>query len=71
MNFQPDVLIGADHYWDLMTGETIRGDKGPVAVYTHLGGSCLDQLRQMKLPHALQILLSMCLVPVSSVMSQA
>ena len=35
--FQPDVLIGADHYWDLMTGETIRGDKGPVAVYTHLG----------------------------------
>ena len=33
---QPDILIGSDHYWDIITGETIRGSCGPVAVYTHL-----------------------------------
>ena len=32
--FQPDVLVGADYYWDLMTGETICSNKGPVAVHT-------------------------------------
>ena len=40
--FWPDMLVSADYYWDLMTGETIRGNKGPgnkgpVAVCTHLG----------------------------------
>ena len=35
--FQPDILIGSDHYWDITTGETIRGNGGPVAMYTHLG----------------------------------
>ena len=32
-----DVLIGLDHYWDIITGETIRGASGPTAVYTKLG----------------------------------
>ena len=34
---QIDVLIGADHYWDFMTGEVKRGSKGPVAIKTILG----------------------------------
>ena len=34
---EPDVLIGSDYYWDLITGETIRGNSGPVAVHTKLG----------------------------------
>ena len=32
-----DVLIGLDHYWDIITGETIRGTSGPTAVYSKLG----------------------------------
>jgi hypothetical protein len=32
-----DVLIGLDHYWNIVTGETIRGASGPIAVYTKLG----------------------------------
>ena len=32
-----DMLIGSDIYWDLVTGETIRGQNGPVAVNTKLG----------------------------------
>ena len=27
-----DVLIGSDHYWDLVTSEIVRGDFGPTAV---------------------------------------
>ena len=29
-----DMLIGSDYYWDLTTGETIRGEGGPVAIHT-------------------------------------
>ena len=32
-----DVLIGADIYWKFITGETIRGKGGPVALNTVLG----------------------------------
>ena len=32
-----DMLIGSDYYWDLTTGETIRGEGGPVAIHTKLG----------------------------------
>ena len=32
-----EMLIGSDIYWDLVTGETIRGQSGPVAVNTRLG----------------------------------
>ena len=34
---QIDVLIGADHYWNFMTGEVKLGSKGPVAIKTILG----------------------------------
>ena len=36
-NSQIGVLIGADHYWDFMTGEVKRGSKGPVAIKIILG----------------------------------
>ena len=32
-----DMLIGSDFYWDFVTGRTIRGRSGPVAVETTLG----------------------------------
>ena len=32
-----DILIGADHYYDIVIGETIRGSAGPVAVSSKLG----------------------------------
>jgi len=32
-----DVLIGSDHYWSVVTGETIVGETGPVAVSSRLG----------------------------------
>ena len=30
--FQPDILIGSGYYWDIITGETIRGRCGPIAI---------------------------------------
>ena len=32
-----DLLIGSDVYWDFVTGETKRGEKGPIAVNSTLG----------------------------------
>ena len=32
-----DILIGSDQYWELITGETRRGNSGPVAIHTELG----------------------------------
>jgi hypothetical protein len=32
----PDILIGSDHYWDLVSAEIIRGE-GPIAIHTTLG----------------------------------
>jgi len=34
---QIDVLIGSDHYWSVVTGETIVGDSGPIAMNSRLG----------------------------------
>ena len=31
------LLIGCDHYWKLVTGEVVRGRKGPTAIHTKLG----------------------------------
>ena len=31
------MLIGSDFYWDFVTGETIRGQGGSVAINTKLG----------------------------------
>ena len=35
-----DILIGSDHYWDFVTGETIRGEFGPTAVRSKLRCLC-------------------------------
>ena len=32
-----DLLIGSDSYWDLVTGQVIRGDSGPTAIRTKVG----------------------------------
>ena len=32
-----DLLIGSDYYWWFATGETRRGEEGPVAIRTKLG----------------------------------
>ena len=32
-----DILVGNDHYWDIITGETIRSCSGPTAVHSKLG----------------------------------
>ena len=32
-----DILVGADHYWDIVTGDVIHGGNGPTAVSSKLG----------------------------------
>jgi len=32
-----DILVGTDHYWEIITGETIRSQIGPTAVNSKLG----------------------------------
>lgn len=32
-----DVLIGCDHYWELVTGSVCRNERGPTAIHTKLG----------------------------------
>jgi hypothetical protein len=31
-----DVLVGADHYWDLVTGDVVKGEDGPTAINSKL-----------------------------------
>lgn len=32
-----DILIGSDYYFEILTGEKVRGDSGPVAVNSKFG----------------------------------
>ena len=32
-----DVLIGSDHYWDIVRGDTVRGEFGPIAIDSKFG----------------------------------
>ena len=32
-----DLLVGADHYWRVVTGQMRRGRAGPIAVETKIG----------------------------------
>ena len=41
-----DILIGTDHYWDVVTGETVRGDSGPTAVSSNFGWLLSGALRE-------------------------
>ena len=32
-----DILIGIDHYWDVVTGDVVKGESGPTAGRSKLG----------------------------------
>ena len=32
-----DILLGTDYYWQVVSGDIIRGDSGPVALNSHFG----------------------------------
>ena len=34
---KPDILLGCDQYWSLVTGEVVKSELGPIAINTHLG----------------------------------
>lgn len=36
-NMEIDLLIKSNYYWELVTGETRRGESGPIAFKTRLG----------------------------------
>ena len=36
-NDSVDILVGADHYWDLVIGNVIHGRNGPTAISSKLG----------------------------------
>ena len=36
-NSRIDILVGADHYYDIVIGDVIRGSGGPVAINSKLG----------------------------------
>ena len=36
-NSSVDILIGSDYYWTFMTGNIVRGERGPVAIESTLG----------------------------------
>ena len=36
-NFEINLLVGADFYWDVVQDKIIRGDGGPTAVQSRLG----------------------------------
>ena len=35
-DLEVDILLGTDHYWELVTGTAIQGSDGPTAVHTRL-----------------------------------
>ena len=49
-----DVLIGSNFYWSVVTGDTIRGDHGPVAVNSKLGwllSGAVDTMEARQISH--------------------
>ena len=40
-----DVLIGSDYYWEIVSGETVCGDCGPMAVSSKFGWLLSGSLR--------------------------
>ena len=32
-----DILIGADYYWEVVTGRVCKGESGPTGIHTKLG----------------------------------
>ena len=50
-----DVLIGSNFYWSVVTGDTVRGDHGPVAVNSKLGwllSGAVDTIEARHISHS-------------------
>ena len=43
--FDLDILIGSDYYWQLVTGHVIHGNDGPTAMHTKLGWVLSDPVK--------------------------
>ena len=56
---EPQILIGLDHYWTIVSGEVIQANSGPVAMYTKFGWvlsgpvSCL--VHDLSVTHVLKV----------------
>ena len=50
---RPDILVGSDQYWKLMTGEIVKHEQGPIALNTRLGWILSGTVseREGALPH--------------------
>jgi hypothetical protein len=49
-----DILIGSDYYYDIIIGEIVRGEGGPVAVNSKLDGFSLghqETLEKITMQH--------------------
>ena len=53
-NEEIDVLIGSDYYWIVVTGETKKGESGPVAVSSKLGWLLSSSLNDSATPTDVQ-----------------
>ena len=47
-NFEINLLIGADHYWDIVQDNIIRGEGGPTAMQSRLGYLLSEPLKSMR-----------------------
>lgn len=54
-DLEVDILIGSDHYWKLVTGETIRGSSGPTAIQTRLGWVLSGPVEGLSQTHAVNL----------------
>lgn len=48
-------MIGSDHYWKLVTGETMRGSGGPTAIQTRLGWVLSGPMEGLSQTHAVNL----------------
>jgi len=50
-----DVLIGSNYYWNVVSGDVVKGDHGPVAVNSRLGwllSGTIDSSETIELSHS-------------------
>ena len=51
-----DILIGSDHYWEVVTGEIMRDASGPVALNSKFGWILSGLVKHGRIKKALQLL---------------
>jgi len=62
-----DALIGSNYYWNVVSGETVRGDHGPIAVNRKLGwllSGTVDSSEAVEISHTHLIILGSPINPV-------